>query len=179
MTELFKKCIKVILENEGGYVWDKDDDGGETYRGVARDFHPDWAGWQIIDDYKEEVEIHWNEIINNSNLNNMVIEFYYEKFYEPLHIEGINDENIVLELFDFGVNAGLRRSIKKAQSLFMENPDGVIGPISTKRINEYPGDFLQDFKKVRIEYYKERVRKNPRKAKFLKNWVKRVNECKF
>ena len=33
---------------EGGYVNDPVDRDGETHRGVARRFHPDWEGWQIV-----------------------------------------------------------------------------------------------------------------------------------
>ena len=32
----FLQAFEITLEHEGGYVFDKDDAGGETYKGVAR-----------------------------------------------------------------------------------------------------------------------------------------------
>ena len=37
------------MKHEGGYVFDPDDSGGETYKGVARKFHSKWEGWSKID----------------------------------------------------------------------------------------------------------------------------------
>jgi lysozyme family protein len=42
---------------EGGYVNDPVDRGGETHRGVARKFHPDWSGWKIIDQIKQDHQL--------------------------------------------------------------------------------------------------------------------------
>ena len=40
------------MEHEGGYVDDRDDRGGETYRGISRNNFPDWKGWKKIDGFK-------------------------------------------------------------------------------------------------------------------------------
>ena len=50
---MYKEAIKKTLKYEGGYVNDKDDRGGETYRGVSRRYHPNWSGWKIVDEYKQ------------------------------------------------------------------------------------------------------------------------------
>jgi len=42
-------AIIKVLKSEGGHANDPDDGGGETYRGIARKFWPQWAGWKIID----------------------------------------------------------------------------------------------------------------------------------
>jgi lysozyme family protein len=47
MTDKAKKIIEFTLRNEGYYVNDKDDSGGETYRGISRVNFPKWAGWAI------------------------------------------------------------------------------------------------------------------------------------
>ncbi|MBW1801582.1 MAG: hypothetical protein JRJ85_12745, partial [Deltaproteobacteria bacterium] len=39
--EAFEKTTAI----EGGYVFDPDDAGGETYKGISRRFNPSWGGW--------------------------------------------------------------------------------------------------------------------------------------
>lgn len=46
---LFQRSWALSSRLEGGWVNDRRDRGGETYRGVARRFHPGWPGWEIID----------------------------------------------------------------------------------------------------------------------------------
>ena len=48
----FKKALTETLRHEGGYVNDPKDPGGETYKGISRKNHPDWEGWNIIDEKK-------------------------------------------------------------------------------------------------------------------------------
>lgn len=48
----FDEAYKRTNGFEGGYVNDKSDLGGETYKGVARKIHKNWAGWAIVDSYK-------------------------------------------------------------------------------------------------------------------------------
>ena len=38
----YKKAIEKALKNEGGYVFDPDDAGGETFAGIARRYHKIW-----------------------------------------------------------------------------------------------------------------------------------------
>lgn len=49
----FKKALGLILKNEGGYVFDRDDSGGETYKGIARNMNSKWDGWVIVDIFKK------------------------------------------------------------------------------------------------------------------------------
>ena len=49
----FKRAFRLIIEGyEGNYSNDKDDPGGETYKGISRNMNKDWEGWKIIDSYK-------------------------------------------------------------------------------------------------------------------------------
>jgi lysozyme family protein len=42
----FKQAYQLVLQNEGGYVNDPNDPGGETYKGVARNIYivTGWGG---------------------------------------------------------------------------------------------------------------------------------------
>ena len=68
-------ALQEVLKNEGGYVNDPDDSGGETYKGIARRFHPDWIGWAYVD----------NRDFKNPNLDKLVSDFYYIKFWDHQH----------------------------------------------------------------------------------------------
>jgi len=45
----FNQALQMVLQNEGGYVNDPNDPGGETYKGIARKMNSNWIGWQLID----------------------------------------------------------------------------------------------------------------------------------
>ena len=45
----FSEAFTQTAAHEGGYSNDPWTRGGETYRGIARVHHPDWAGWKRID----------------------------------------------------------------------------------------------------------------------------------
>ena len=44
----FVNYFPLLLTNEGGYVFDPHDPGGETWRGIARAFNPKWTGWPLL-----------------------------------------------------------------------------------------------------------------------------------
>ena len=47
----FEQAFEKMIRNEGGYLLHKvsGDRGGQTYAGIARNFYPDWDGWDLID----------------------------------------------------------------------------------------------------------------------------------
>lgn len=49
----FKTAYKKIEAAEGGYCFDPDDAGGETYKGISRRANPNWNGWISIDAIKK------------------------------------------------------------------------------------------------------------------------------
>ena len=156
--KLFNKCIEIVLKHEGGYVNDPDDWGGETNYGIAKRYFP-------------------NEDIKNLTIERAK-ELYYQYYWLPMNLEGIQNESAVLEIFDFGVNAGRGRAIKKAQELAGVLADGICGPVTTNAINSYKGDFVEDYKEKRRKYYRHIAGKR-NNVKFLRGWLNRVEKCKF
>lgn len=97
---------------EGGWNHIKQDRGGETYKGIARNFFPRWAGWKIVDSRKP---LKHGQIINDSMLDNLVKQFYKTEFWDVVGGDLIEDQSIANTLYDFGVNAGQGRSISNIQ----------------------------------------------------------------
>lgn len=165
---LFDRCMVVIFQHEGGFQNFPDDSGNwvggyktgklvGTKYGIAAKFFP---GEDIVNLTKERAK-----------------EIYFESFWEPMNLIWICNDNIVLELFDMGVNARPRRVIKIAQRLTGAYPDGVLGDLTTKAINNHDG-FLKDFKHARRVYY-EHVATIRDNYKFLRTWLNRVDSTHF
>ena len=157
--ELFLKIISVVLRNEGGYVNNKSDPGGETRYGISKRSHPK------ID-------------IKNLTIGGAMA-IYYTDYWVPMNLEGINDDELVLHIFDHGVNVGGVTSIKILQRLIGVVDDGDIGDETRRAIREYNGDILADFIKRRKLFYIMLAQKRPSSRVFLKGWLKRIEHTKF
>jgi lysozyme family protein len=180
MDEKAKSIIEFTLLKEGYYVNDKDDKGGETYRGISRVNFPKWEGWKIVDNSKP---LKKGDKINSSELDSMILSFYYENFYTKIKAEQVNDTLVAAHLYDHGVNGGLARSVKLLQkainNVYKANikVDGMIGNVTLGWANKEKAKELgTEFSKQRISYYKDLTVINPTYKKFLDGWLNRVSD---
>ena len=110
----FNKAISQLLKNEGEYVSDPQDVGGETYKGISRNNFPNWIGWKIIDSMKHQKN--FPDVLElDIVLQQDIKDFYKENFWNKINGDRINDYNVVFSIFDFAVNAGTGTSAKIAQ----------------------------------------------------------------
>lgn len=158
-SALFLRCMEVILGHEGGYVNHHCDPGGETNMGIAKRFYPD---------------------LDIKNLTkDQAVEIYFRDYWLKLNLTGIMDASAVLDVFDMGVNAGLRTAVKMAQKIVGAFADGVIGEETIRKINSYPASFVEIYKAHRKVYYVNLSRRKPELRVFLAGWLNRVDTCKF
>lgn len=170
----FSTALKKTLLNEGGYVNDPDDPGGETYKGVARNMHSKWDGWTIVDGLKKQSGFPSN-MEKNVDLQSKVENFYKVNFWDKVQGDDITDEHVAFAIFDFAVNAGVGTSAVLAQKVVDADPDGVIGPGSVARINSTdPEFFLASFTVAKIARYIGIVNKRPTSRKYFFGWVSRA-----
>lgn len=113
----YKETMKI----EGGYANDKDDNGGETWKGIARKFHSSWYGWRIVDKIKAANPSANVEKLNallgsDQDLQRHVLEFYKAEFWDIVHGDELNDQQIANMLFDSAVNIGNTPAIRMAQN---------------------------------------------------------------
>lgn len=155
--DIFNRCITVVLENEGGYCWDPDDPGGETNMGITKREYPDLDIRNLTKD--------------------QAIEIYYRDYWLKMNLHSIKNDLAILQMFDMGVNAGKRTAVKLAQKIVGAFADGIVGPETTGLINVLPSDFVELYKCNRKMYYLALVRRKPVFGKFLKGWLKRVDNC--
>jgi len=163
----FDSAFEKMLKNEGGFrlVDVSGDSGGRTYAGIAENYHPEWEGWAIID----------RGDLDNPMLTQMVKEFYKSVFWDKMKGDDIEKQAIAESIFDFGVNAGLRTSVKIAQTVLGTLPDGVIGPKSLAAINKFHEEqFVLKFAIAKIARYAALVKQDRTKSKFLLGWINRT-----
>jgi lysozyme family protein len=153
------KCVEVVLKNEGGYINHPNDPGGETNFGITKKRYP-------------HIDI-------RNITRNQAIEIYFRDYWSKMNLTGIYDENLILHLFDMGVNAGIRTAIKMVQRIVEAKADGITGPETNGLINNYEGDLVDLYKQERKKYYFTIARRKPDLQVFLAGWLRRIDNCVF
>ena len=158
----FAAYFPLLLENEGGYVFDPHDPGGETWHGIARVFNPHWAGWPTVDAYKAKADWPANcqvaprnqlataILAKDAALAGLVRSFYQAQYWDNLNLGGIAHQGTASQLCDIGVNSGVGRVGHLAQYVLASSfgwhgaIDGQIGPATLAAINAAPAEQYYD-----------------------------------
>lgn len=189
----FLEAYNITLKHEGGYDNDPDDVGGETYKGIARRYHPAWSGWRIIDSYKTKDGFP-NNAYNDVNLDKDVKEFYKVHYWDVNLLDEFIDQKIANEMFDTGVNMGIGRAARYVQqALNLLNKkgriyddiveDGKIGTNTLKALNaclEYRGNsyIYKIMNILQGQHYINYMTRSPTQEKYAYGWLKRVDFIK-
>lgn len=185
----FFKAYDITLGHEGGYVDDPDDVGGETYKGVARRFHPEWDGWQIIDALKRSPN--FPKILDREvSLQAKIKSFYKLMYWDRFQGDSIPVQELAEEMFDTGVNMGVHRAVKFLQrslnylnrngKLFDDMADdGVLGPTTLRCLQTFlqkdsPNILLKIMNVLQAQHYLKYMSKSPKQEKFCRGWFNRV-----
>lgn len=176
------------MSNEGEYDNDPDDVGGETFRGIARKFHPSWEGWKYVD--KAKTLPNFPESLNSiPQMGEMVKQFYKAKYFDVFRGDDMPLE-LAMEMFDTSVNLGTPRAVKFLQtalnvlnrngSLYADIvDDGAYGANTHNTLYRYlvNGDVNLLVKIINVlqgAHYIEYMRKSPTQEKFARGWFSRV-----
>ena len=112
----FIKAYKKLEIAEGGYVNDKDDFGGETYKGVSRKANPNWDGWISIDAIKKAHPTTFKDILKKTpELEKKVQDLYKDKYWDCFELDDVPNQLVAEQMFDTAVNQGQTAAIKFAQ----------------------------------------------------------------
>ncbi len=110
----FRKSYEKLKVYEGLYSDDPEDNGGETYNGISRKFHPDWQGWAIIDQAKKG-ERFYDILTNDEKLKGLTMNFFYENVWMIINGNRIDDQLAADEVFEMSVNLGIESAVKILQ----------------------------------------------------------------
>lgn len=172
MDERYLKAFCFTLNNEGGFVNDKDDPGGATNYGISLAFLKDMynRGFKAAD-------INLDGIVNQKDIEaityGLVQKLYRIEFWDKVSM--IPDDTLAIKVFDAGVNIGIKKAIQLLQQCVGTTSDGVIGPITLQAISKWDKNQLihKFIDKLQLYYY-ELAFRNKSMDKFLKGWLNRA-----
>jgi lysozyme family protein len=162
MNTNFDMSFDRVMQSEGGYVWDKDDAGGETNLGVTIGAWGAYLG--------REIKPGEMKTLTRSDVKPFYKKMYWDKVRGDDLPQGVD-----YAVFDFAVNAGPGRAAKFLQQSVGATPDGAIGPGTMALVSKAtPTDILQKFAQQKEAFYNSLAEKNPTQQKFLTGWLSRV-----
>jgi len=193
MTD-FKKAYGRTELAEGGYSIHPSDRGGETYKGIARKFHPKWEGWIVIDMAKKMPGFP-DSLRANASMEKSVQEFYKDNYWEKVSGDFLYRQDIANAVFDSAVNMGVAwagRLLQRTLNILNNNGryypdikvDGKIGPITVAAIKRYyltsrddkEADriFIFWYNAYRVARYIAIAEKDRSQEIFIRGWGNRV-----
>jgi len=183
----FLTAYQVVKKIEGGYANDKEDRGGETYKGISRVNFPGWKGWPVIDVRKRQTKRFETLLEKDDTLQALVLDFYKIEFWDELGLDQVYDQTIATELFDTGVNMGTGIAaifLQKILNVLNNNghdypdikEDAKVGPVTIGYLNKHkrPGDVLKLLNCLQGARYVDIARVRPANEKFMRSWLTRV-----
>jgi len=159
-SQKFEKAFEYVIRNEGGYIFDNNDPGGETKFGISKRSYP---ALNIKDLTLEDAK-----------------KIYYRDFWQKGRFEEILNDLVSTQLFDLSINLGIRAAVIVLQRALRSvgktvQEDGLMGPetLSAATKSE-PRCLLAAIKSEAAGYYRQIAAKNPSQQKFLKGWLNRA-----
>lgn len=184
----FNAAHAKVMGNEGDYANNPADVGGETYKGIARKFWPNWSGWKYVDAVKANAipqpaydttayrsyASHLNCCLAGlASLQQIVLDFYRQNFWDKYRLSEIHDQTVAVWLYDHVVNGGGRGAMWMQAAVGVV-ADGKIGPATIAAINAAdPEKLLQEAEDVAAFYRLDKAAADPSQIPFLPSWLRR------
>jgi lysozyme family protein len=117
----FDEVFAKLIDNEGGYVNDPRDAGGETKYGISKRAYPLLDIAALTLDQARAI--------------------YYRDYWVRMHADGL-PAHVVMQVFDGAVNSGIENSLRWLQKSVGVPEDGKIGKVTLAAINAMREDVL-------------------------------------
>ena len=164
----FNAAFDHVLAEEGGWQLtnNSNDRGGMTFAGISRKANPDWTGWKLIDQGASEA---------NEDLQERVRWLYREKYWNPLRLEEVVNDDIALDIFSCAILSWTTTAARLAQIACRTKSDGKIGSQTLKAINVMDIEVWDlRFCIARIIRYRNIVTRDKSQRKWFLGWVNRA-----
>ena len=130
----FDQIFDRLMGNEGGYVNNPKDPGGETNWGICKRSYPDVDIKNLTKEGAKD--IYWRDFWTRGQMDKM-------------------DPVVAFQVFDFAVNSGVETAIRKLQQCVDVADDGIIGPVTLAAIKKYhPAQIVMLFVGARLDFWR-------------------------
>ena len=147
----FDHAFDLLINHEGGYVFDQRDPGGETKFGISKRAYP------------------------NVDIRNMTLAdakaIYKRDYWDRAQCDRLPPD-LAFDLFDAAVNSGIGQAIRWLQRSVGVADDGVVGPLTLAQIQR-----MDDVSAIRARLSGHRLEFMTRLSTwdvFGKGWARRV-----
>lgn len=153
-AKVWDVAFNQLMLNEGGYVCDPNDKGGETKWGISKAQYPDLDICNLTQEQAKEI--------------------YFKDYWLKNKCDRFPDP-ISICLFDFCVNSNAKKAIKLLQECLRVPADGIIGNQTIGAGNRLPlNPIIEEYCEKRLDYLMSLGA-----WKFYCNgWSRRVKEVK-
>jgi lysozyme family protein len=153
----FDACLAVTLSQEG---FGERDPAGATKFGVTLGALQAWRGKPVTPADLQALS------------KDEAREIYRTKYWNPMRCDDL-PAGVDLEVFDFGVNAGIRTSVQVLQRVVGVTDDGSSGPITVATVGASdPKQLIAKYSQARLAYYQGLENF----AQFGSTWTRRVQD---
>lgn len=150
--DVFNRAVEFVLEQEGGYVNDPNDPGGETKFGISKRAHP-------------------NLDISNITMADAKAIYYRDYWLKSGALINDVSSELAVILFDTAVNMGTGTAVRFLQRVLRVTEDGVIGSRTMEALQKSNiEDTIQWYVVNRILRYAEL----PTWSRYRRGWLKRT-----
>lgn len=189
MADFFTEYKKTSIR-EGGYSNRASDKGGETIFGIARNYHPEWAGWAKVDVLKVSPDFP-AVAERNPELQSLAGQFYKDNNWNRYHLDEFRDQLLAGMVFDTSINCGehfAAVTLQEALNYYGATlaVDGVVGPATMSAVKVFGnsrtsadliiGRFFRARIKKRVKALEgEDIKALPEDSQYrnIKGWLKR------
>lgn len=139
----FLRCLAVVLASEGGFSNNPSDPGGATNFGITQ---KTLAQWRDV----AEVPVASIQGLTQAE----AAEIYRATYWLPMGCSHL-PSGIDLVVFDLGVNAGTKTSVRLLQKIVGVTQDGSVGPMTLAAVKRMdPKKLIEAFSDGRLAYYR-------------------------
>lgn len=176
----FKAALDLLLDEEGGYVNNSHDAGGETVFGISRRLNPNWTGWPLVDALKRQfsnlVDLN-RQLKESATVQDAVQSFYRAEYWS---FDSVESQAVANKLLSIDVLFGRGHGTQILQTAlvrlgFRIDVDGQLGPNTLNALQKAKEpDVLHALRTYTALHIAHRLIDKPDQAVFAEGWFWRV-----
>ena len=159
----FEIAVAIVLEHEGAFANNKNDNGGPTNWGISTPVYSAFLGRPatLADVQAMPIEV--------------ARKIYKRNYWNVTKAEAILSQDVANLFMDMSVLRGVVAASKSMQTALGLKSDGIIGNVSLAAINaQSPAALMLDFQRECVLAFCRIAKANPTQLEFLSNWCGRV-----